>query len=92
MSRFITIYGPSPRQKLSVDFQSRFVEIKLNLLEEYFDLKGVPLSLKPLLSHEQLKFETVLLSTGEEGFLLEVEIQFYKISIDIALHETPTSV
>ena len=90
MSRYITIYGPSPRQKLSLEFPSRLVELKLKVLKEYFNLEGVPLTLKPLsLSHEHIKMEIVQLSTGDEGFLLDAEIhQFYKVFINIGVNET----
>ena len=66
------------------------MELKLEVLKEYFDLDGVPLTLKPLsLSHEHIKMDIVQLSTGDEGFLLDVEIQqFYKVFVNIGVNET----
>ena len=90
MARHITIYGPLPTQKFSARFQNRFVEMRLSYVEKYFDLEGVPLSLKPLsLSHGHMNIEVVQLSNDKQGFLLDADVhQFYKVFIDIPMHNS----
>lgn len=65
------------RSELSLVNHNRVLEPKVDFLKEYFDLGGVPVTLKAFsLSHEHIKMEPIILSRGEEGFLLDKDASF----------------